>query len=163
MIMPVPLNPQQTFEAYKFNHPDWNKTGHLTCHECGGSVILRVREYGAVYAHICRTCGEKLYFTSANDVDNKRANEAFWRSTLAPPPQAKGLVEIKKKGGFRILHLFFTIVLLVNLSTMFFASTETAIAVFMASIHIALLVLCFKLIVGFFKLCRRFVRRGDSQ
>ncbi|THB65590.1 MAG: hypothetical protein D6B27_08330 [Gammaproteobacteria bacterium] len=61
------VSDKKTFEAYRKRHPELVKDGRVKCIKCGGTSIwmrqVASSPFGAKYAHTCRNCGNKLYYS----------------------------------------------------------------------------------------------------
>ena len=63
----IRVSENDSFDAYKRRHPDFVRDGRVTCAKCGGTSILMKQVvsslFGIKYAHICSTCGSRLYYS----------------------------------------------------------------------------------------------------
>jgi hypothetical protein len=136
------IDPNKTFEAYKYRHPEWNKKGRLACHNCDGTVFWMIRAYGSIYAHTCRTCGEKLYYTSKDHKVNRAANEQFKLQVKSVKTTVERIAPEKKRKTFVLKHKGLTVSILLiaaNFGAMFFLDKVNAMVVHFLTIQIVML------------------------
>ncbi len=68
-IVSLKVSKDETFDAYKRRRPDLVRNGSVKCAKCGGTSIWMKQVarsvFGTKYAHTCRNCGTKLYYSNS--------------------------------------------------------------------------------------------------